>query len=234
MRVIGRVWPALAVAAVTIASVPPVPASASPEATITLRRIAGQRVGSGYGDVVRLGQVVTVSGTAAHPPAHPRIQLQGRASAGWHPLLTTSLRGDRFALRWHVRTRAFQLRAVLLSGRHRVATSAVAPVLVGSAIVSCRPAAAPVNLPAGDGWIAGGVYLEGGPAPGIDQCQSDSSTITATSASGRVVTQRLSGGSGYALVAPAGTYQLQDGACRGQATVIAGRRTVADTDCAFP
>jgi hypothetical protein len=156
-------------------------------------------------------------------------------TAGWHTLLTVSLRGENFTLHWHVRSREFQLRVALLSGPHRIAASAPASVLVGSAIVRCHPAATPTNLPAGDGWIAGGVYLQGGPAPGIDQCQSTSSTVTATSLSGSVVaSQKLAGGDGYALVVPAGTYRVQDGECRGDATVIAGRRTVADTDCDFP
>jgi hypothetical protein len=53
--------------------------------------------------------------------------------------------------------------------------------------------------------------------------------------SGSLVTsQNLAGGEGYALVVPAGTDHLRDGACTGEATVTAGRRTVADTDCDFP
>jgi hypothetical protein len=223
------------VAAAVLASLTAPIAGASPSSTIKLGRIAGQRVRTGYGETVRLGQVVAVSGTVTQPPAHARIQLQGRTTAAWHALLTVSLRGGSFTLRWHVRTRPYELRAVLLSGRHRIAASDAASLLVGSAIVRCHPAAAPAELPAGDGWIQGGVYLQGGPAPGIDQCQGSASTVTATSAGGSVVaSQSLAGGDGYALVVSAGTYQLQDGECTGTATVIAGRRTVADTDCDFP
>jgi hypothetical protein len=225
---------AITVVVVTVASVSAI-AAASPTSAVTLGRIAGQRVRPGYGETVRLGQVVAMSGTAMHPPADARIQLQGRTIARWHALLTVSVHGGNFTLRWHVRAREFQLRAILLSGRRRVATSPVASVLVGSAIVRCHPAAAPSRLRAGDGWIEGGVYLQGGPAPGIDQCQSASSTVTATSVSGALVaSQSLAGGDGYALVVPAGAYQLKDGQCTGQATVAAGRRTVADTDCDFP
>ncbi len=210
-------------------------AAVSPASAITLGRIAGQRVRPGYGETVRLDQMVLVSGTVSHPPAHARVQLQGRTSAGWHPLLTVTFAGRSFTLRWRVQAVAFQLRAVLLSGRHRIATSTAASVLVGSAIVRCHPAAAPLSVPVGDGWIEGGVYLQGGPPPGIDQCQSGSSTVTASSASGYVVaSQNLAGGDGYVLVVPAGTYRLQDGVCTGGATVIAGHRTVADTDCDFP
>jgi hypothetical protein len=230
-------WPAAAitVAAVTLASVTTAIAAASPTSAITLGRIAGQRVRPGYGETVRLGQVVVVKGAVTHPPTHARIQLQGRTSDAWHVLLTRSFHGESFTVSWHVRTREYQLRAVLLSRRHRIATSAVASLLVGSAIVRCHPAAAPANLPAGDGWIEGGVYLRGGPAPGIDQCQGRPSTVTATSANGYAAASRdLAAGHGYALVVPAGTYRLQDGECTGQATVTAARRTVADTDCNFP
>jgi len=223
------------VAALTLAFVTAAIAGASPTSAIKLGRIAGQRVLPGYSETVRLGQVVAVSGAVTHRPAHARIQLQGGTTAAWHALLTASFHGDHFTLHWHVRTRPFQLRAVLLSRRHRIATSAVALVLVGPAIVRCHPAGSPADLPAGDGWIEGGVYLQGGPAPGIDQCQSGSSTVAATSVSGSVVaSQNLAGGDGYALVVPAGSYQLRDGECTGEATVIAGRRTVADTDCDFP
>src|SRR5664279_1928190 len=229
-------WPAAAitVVAVTLASVTAI-AAPRPTSAITLTRIAGQRVRPGYGETVRLGQVVAVSGTATDPPAHARIQLQGRTIAGWHALLAVSFHGETFRLQWHVRAREFQLRAMLLSGRHRIATSAAAAVVVGSAIVRCHPAAAPAHLPAGDGWIEGGVYLQGGPAPGIDQCQSGSSTVTVTSVGGSLVaSQNMAGGDGYALGVPAGAYQLKDGQCTGQATVTAGRRTIADTDCDFP
>lgn len=226
---------AIMVVAVTLVSVTAAVAVASSTSAITLGRIAGQRVRPGYGETVRLAQAVAVSGTVTDPPARARIQLQGRTTGAWHVLLTVSVGGGNFTLHWRVRTRAFQVRVVLLSGRRRIAASTVASLLVGSAIVLCRPAAAPADLPAGDGWIEGGVYLQGGPAPGIDQCQSESSTVTATSVGGHVVTsQNLAGGDGYALVVPAGGYQLKDGECTGSATVVAGRRTVADTDCDFP
>jgi hypothetical protein len=138
-------------------------AAASPTPAIKLGRIAGRRVRPGYGETVRLGQVVAVSGTVTHPPARARIQLQGRTTAAWHALLSVSFRGENFTLHWHVRSSHRYLRQ----------------------------------------WVGGGQ-----PEPG--------------------------GGDGYALVVPAGTYQLRDGGCTGEATVSVGHRTVADTDCDFP
>src|SRR6201999_895052 len=117
--------------ALALASVTTALATAAPKPAIKLGRIAGQRGRPGYAETVRVGQVVAVSGRAAHAPAVAGVALQARISGAWHTLLTGLLRHDRFALRWHVRTRAFQLRAVLLSGRRRIATSAVAQVLVG-------------------------------------------------------------------------------------------------------
>ena len=210
-------------------------AASASTSTIALTKIASQHVRRGYSETVRVGQVVPVSGSVSRLPRQARVQLQSRTTGAWQTVLSSPLRDADFTLHWHVRTRAYQLRAVLLSEGHRVAASATASVLVGPAIVRCRPAAAPTMLPAGDGWIAGGVYLMGGAAPGLDQCQSSASTITATSTSGSVVlTKKLAGGDGYALVLPAGGYELRDGVCRGQATVTAGQRTVADTDCDYP
>ena len=136
---------AIMVVAVTLVSVPAAVAVASSTSAITLGRIAGQRVRPGYGETVRLAQAVAVSGTVTDPPARARIQLQGRATGAWHALLTVSVGGGNFTLHWRVRTRAFQVRVVLLSGRRRIAASTVASLLVGSAIVLCRPAAAPAE-----------------------------------------------------------------------------------------
>lgn len=204
-------------------------------AGVKLTRIAGQPVRPGVSEVVRLRQTVIVAGRVLGAAGRLRVELQGRAIAAWRTLTSTTVHGGRFALRWHVHSYETELRAVLLRHGRPVARSAEASVLVGPAYVACRPAPSPASLPAGDGWISGGVYEVGGPDPGLDQCLSQASTVTATDANGdQVVSQPLAGGDGYALLLPAGTYELSDGACRGTATVVAGRRTVADTDCNFP
>jgi hypothetical protein len=107
---------------------------------------------------------------------------------------------------------------------------------VGPAFVRCSAPVPPaINIPAGDGWIVGGLYDEGGPFPGIDECSSSGYTITATVADGTVAaTQTVAGGHSYTLVVPAGKYTLNARFCRGQATVTAGRQTAANTICAFP
>jgi hypothetical protein len=107
---------------------------------------------------------------------------------------------------------------------------------IGPAPVLCAPPTPPaVNIPAGDGWIVGGRYTIGGPFPGIDVCDGDQYTVTATDANGVVqATQTVAGGQSYTLVVPAGQYTLDSDFCRGMATVTAGRQTQADTTCAVP
>lgn len=108
--------------------------------------------------------------------------------------------------------------------------------VVGSAPVYCKPAVPPaVDIPVGDGWIVGGVYLQGGAFPGIDQCDESSYTVTVTNAAGEVVaSQNVAPLHSYTFVVPAGSYMLMSGHCGGTATVTAARQTTADTDCDLP
>ena len=92
-----------------------------------------------------------------------------------------------------------------------------------------------MNVPVGDGWITGGLYGEGGPYPGFDECSSEPYTETATDGSGMVVSsQNVAARHSYTLVVPAGSYALKSGGCRGMATVKAGRETKANTYCLYP
>jgi hypothetical protein len=107
---------------------------------------------------------------------------------------------------------------------------------IGPAAQSCaQPPPPAVDIPVGDGWIVGGRYIEGGPFPGVYECDSEPYTVTATDANGVVqATQGVAGGASYTLVVPAGTYTLQSDFCRGTATVTAGQQTQADTVCPVP
>ena len=108
---------------------------------------------------------------------------------------------------------------------------------VGPAPVYCAPPP-PImqDIPAGDGWITGGDYIEGGPYPGVYECVSQPYTVSALDGSGAVVaSQRVAGGHSFALVVPAGTYKLRGSSCGfGSATVTAGRGTHADVVCPVP
>ena len=192
-------------------------------------------------DVVRIGDTLTIRGRVTHAPPRPWIALQTMRARPWVTVVRArATGGGRFVLRWHVGPRTltgpwlFRV-AVLVAGRALTATHSVT-VGVGPAFVRCSAPVPPaVNIPVGDGWIVGGLYDEGGPFPGIDECSPSGYTITATAADGTVAaTQTVAGGHSYTLVVPAGTYTLNARFCRGQATVTAGRQTAANTICAFP
>ena len=193
--------------------------------------------------VVRIGDTVTIAGRLAPaPPQRPTIALQGRRLRSWLTLARTRpTHAGRFTLRWHVRdgtlTGPLQLRVLALGGGRIVAATQPVTAGVGPRVVRCAAPVPPgTDIPAGDGWIVGGLYDEGGPFPGIDQCSSSAYTITATASDGTVAaTQAVAGDQSYTLVVPAGTYALSAShLCRGQATVTAGQQTVANTICAFP
>jgi hypothetical protein len=204
--------------------------------------------------LVRGGQHVTVSGRAqglascGHPCGATLVALEGRATLAtnhpraWRVLASSPVAASKpgFVLRWRVSRAAsfgeLSLRVVALRAGSLLASTRSAQVLIGPAPKYCVAAPPPRRkLPVGDGWIAGGAYLQGGPAPGIYACLSDAYTVTATDRAGREAgAERAAGGHGYALVLPAGSYTLRAGGCRGTATVTAGRRTRADSFCDVP
>jgi hypothetical protein len=123
-----------------------------------------------------------------------------------------------------------------LFGGQVVVTTPTYTILIGPAKVYCKPPVPPaMMIPVGDGWIVGGLYGEGGPAPGIFACSGDPYTVTATNSSGVVAaSQHVAALHSYTLVVPAGKYSLAARGCHGQATVKAGRQTTANTYCLFP
>jgi hypothetical protein len=206
------------------------------EATTAPIRLRGSLPG-----VVRIAQRVTVTGRVREPSRGARVELELERTVRWRVVASTGVPANGgFSLRWKVQTRIeigpVKLRLILQARGRPVTSTAPVQSAVGSAAVYCRPPVPPaVNLPAGDGWIGGGVYTQGGPFPGIYACASAAYTITATNAGGAVVaSQTFPALRSYTLVLPAGSYMLASGACRGMATVTAGRETKADTDCDFP
>lgn len=126
--------------------------------------------------------------------------------------------------------------AALKDGRLVVSTKAT-PSAVGPKAVYCAPPVPPaVNIPVGSGWIVGGLYLEGGPFPGIMECEQQPYTVRAESPSGTVVaSQQVAAGHSYTLVVPAGSYALHASTCgTGSATVTAAHQTKANTICPVP
>jgi hypothetical protein len=143
----------------------------------------------------------------------------------------------RFLLFWNPRSPGpATVRVTVRDGGRDLVSSAPEHTLVGSPPQLCAAATPPSSVPAGDGWVTGGLYTVGGPAPGIDNCSQSPFTVTVLDQNGgQVATQSVPGGQSYTIVLAAGTYTLQSNSfCRGMATVVAGQGTMANTNCDVP
>jgi hypothetical protein len=198
--------------------------------------------------VVRQQELVRIDGAVARASPASRVELElrptlPRPAKTWTVVVHTSLGPHgRFELRWRVPAsearEPLSLRVVAVArGGTEIAATRARQSFVGPPYIACKPPVPPmVNIPVGDGWIVGGAYGIGGAFPGIDACLQQQYTVTATDANGKVqASQTVAGGHSYTLAPlPAGKYTLRAGACRGTATVAAGKRTVADADCLYP
>jgi hypothetical protein len=217
-----------------LAATPAVAAAVNQRAAIALTRPMP--------NPVRVGQTVRIAGVVRRAPGAADAVLETKRSPerSWGVVARAGLRrGGRFTLRWRIpgnpgpvfwRVAAVRKGAVLTS-------TPAQQELIGQAPVYCKPPP-PImpNIPAGDGWIVGGAYIEGGPAPGIYECISQPYTVTALDQSGAAVaTQQVAGGHSYTLVVPAGRYSLKVSTCgSGSAEVTAGKQTHADSTCPVP
>jgi hypothetical protein len=185
---------------------------------------------------VRGGATVVVSGRIRNAPAGVAVVLEQKAASGWRVLVRGRIEASRFTLRWRPHAPGLiKVRAALRLHSRDLAVSAAGQVVVGQAPVYCAAATPPASLPAGDGWIGGGVYIDGGPYPGIHACASGDHTVTVLDRAGNTVaTQHVPDGESYAIVLPAGGYTLSSGFCRGSATVVAGVESQADILCFVP
>lgn len=192
-------------------------------------------------NLVRIAQRVTVSGHVRNAPRGAHIALESKRTGRWRVVTRTRLGGSgAFSLRWLVQKSTalgpVKLRLVLTSRGQPLFSTAPVQTSIGSAPVYCHAPVPPaVNIPSGDGWIVGGVYSQGGPFPGFYECAGSTYTVTATNPSGAVVASETVPPLGsYTLVLPAGRYALASDACRGSASVVAGRETKANTYCDDP
>jgi hypothetical protein len=206
-------------------------------------------------EVVRQGETVVIRGHLRGDLAPEagcldfcvvRIRLQLKRTYGaaahrrWHTVTGTicCYEFGGFVLRWLVPRRLatgpIEWRLSLFFPPNVAMTRAVQS-FVGPAPVYCARPTPPSNVPAGDGWITGGDYIEGGPFPGIDECQSDY-TVTATNSAGQAVaSEHVTGRRSFTLVVPAGSYALKASSCgSGSAAVTAGKQTKADVVCPVP
>ena len=194
--------------------------------------------------LVRIGQQVTVKGKVAGALAHASsaLQLLPEGPGGrWTTIARAPLTAHhRFTIRWHVAQAKFplvSLRVVELSRDRVIARTQAKQSAVGPAPVYCAAPVPPaVDIPVGDGWIVGGLYLAGGPFPGIFECEQQAYTIRALTSTGTVAaSMQVAGGHSYTLVVPAGSYTLRASTCGfGSATVEATKGTTANAVCPVP
>ncbi len=173
---------------------------------------------------------------------------KGRFALSWAPKV-----GSRVALRLAVRHRGRELAATKTHHMTVLDNPAPAPHTTPEAHPTpethptperrewtpeyCPEPQFPSDVPAGDGWIVGGLYLSGGPAPGIFVCQSAPYTITVTDATGATVaTQQVLDRQSYTFILPSGSYTLtsENGCIAEPAVVTAGAQTKANTVCNIP
>jgi hypothetical protein len=193
-------------------------------------------------NLVRQKEHVTVRGTVTGVPRRTEVALELKRTRTW--VIVANVRAERaggFAIHWPVpkdeQVGPVSLRIAALSRRGALlaATASVMSAIGPAAVYCARPVPPMTNIPAGDGWILGGVYAQGGPYPGFYACSDKPYTITATATDGKITaTAEIAANHSYTLIVPPGRYSLSSGPCRGQATVVAAKPTSANTYCDYP
>jgi len=189
------------------------------------------------------GQLLVLKGRLNRAPGdRSEAQLEEQAGGAWTRVARAAINGQRFTLRWTtpaVSAAPVFIRVRVLRRGRVLATSIRSRLIIPTPPVLCAPPSPPPPyLPPGAGWIVGGAYIIGGPAPGIDACLSDAYTVTAryTGTETVAATQAVAGGRSYTLVLPAGSYALAANGCSTYQPVVvtAGTATHADVDCDVP
>lgn len=188
------------------------------------------------------GEALKLAGSVHENPSGTHVALEARGPAGAFAVVARTLvRAHRFELSWLPPAGTSSTVRLLVRDRGRVlARSSSLQVTVGPAPRYCPAAAAPApaSVPAGDGWVQGGVYDSGGPTPGIFSCHAGPYEIAALDEAGEAtLTAKLPGLDSYTLVLAPGSYQLeaQEASCFSEEfTITAGAGTRADTICELP
>jgi hypothetical protein len=168
--------------------------------------------------------------------------------AAWTTIGHAAIGRGHFTIKWRpTHPGLVPYRVTVRDHARNLARTKTLTLTVAQPPENCAPAAPPTNVPTGDGWIQGGLYIEGGPFPGVFDCQTSTSyTLSVTGATGATLaTQPVAGGASYTVVLPAGSYKLAatDAVtptgtagllCTGTATVTAGKGTTADVVCPVP
>jgi hypothetical protein len=199
------------------------------------------RLAGGIPTLLAAGEQVRLHGRVLDALAGEHIALEDRPESGgrWSIAKRAPIRNGRFELSWKPPAASTLALRIALRGSGRVlALSTAVALRVGQAPVYCPTAKAPSDVPAGDGWILGGLYESGGPAPGIFVCQRGAYEITALNEAGEVAAMQQVSAGEYVIVLPPGDYELaaDESSCLSEAaaTVVAGKGTLTNTICSIP
>ncbi len=183
------------------------------------------------------GESVTLTGTISNAGARAALVLESKdAGHDWRKSARAPVRRSTFKLTWlPPADRTIELRFAILRARRLLTRSNTLTMRTGPAPHYCPTPHAPTDVPAGDGWISGGLYESGGPEPGILVCVSGPYSIAAVNEAGTAVTTAEVTGQDYTLIVPPGNYELaaKDGTCYSEETLIvtAGKGVQARTIC---
>jgi hypothetical protein len=198
-----------------------------------------KRISASVPSAPRAGERVEIRGRVADAPRATKVLLEEHDSAGsWKSIASVRVRAGRFTLTWRPLTA--QRLAVRLTVRHhgRVLTrSNTVQINVGRPLEYCPEPPAPTNLPSGDGWIYGGVYDSGGPAPGIFACRSGPYEVSATGEAGTTVaSEMVLGRESFVLVVPQGLYTVHAPTCgfSEEVSVAPGEGSKVEAVCSIP
>ncbi len=226
----------LAVAVLALAAT----ADASAHSAAAAARPPAVHLNGGVPALLSAGERLTLSGRVQRAPGGARIVLElGGSGGSWRKVARASVRRGSFKLAWTPPAGATATLRLTLRAHGRVLVySSKLTLIVGPAPQYCPQVAAPTSVPAGDGWISGGLYDSGGPAPGIFDCRSGPYAINAVNEAGETTATLQVTGKVYLFVLPPGSYELEaeESSCFSEdpVTVIAGRGTTANTICDIP
>jgi hypothetical protein len=224
-----RILAALGVVALAWASVGPAGAASGASRARITATLPGEATA---------GTTVVLRGRVSGAPGDSTMDLERRAPTGgrWTVVAGSGIVRGRFAITWKPRTPSFlTIRVILVWHARTLAATKPASILIGAAPIYCATPTPPGPLPPGDGYVVGGVYNVGGPAPGITVCQGQPNTVVVANPAGQTVASvAVAASQSYTIVLPAGSYTLTAGFCRGSAKVTAGAETKADTVCPVP
>lgn len=208
-------------------------------APAALAAVPSVRLTGSVPNLLAAGQSLALSGQVRHAPSGSRLQLERRLGAGWHAVAHARLRGATFKLTWSPPPQATLTLRITLRGSGRLLSySSAFTVRTGRKPRYCPTARVnPASIPAGDGWIYGGEYDSGGPAPGIFECVTAPYTLEALGEGGEAAATLQVGTGDYVLALPPGYYELETvGGCASEAQVkvSAGKGVQANVVCQIP